>query len=98
MGVFVVTDNSGAQCWWSPTSVGRSDARSSAGQAGSVTAPPDALLQRFPDHTWSPVTDGLSGALVWRLHGPSELFVKAAGATPHLDSGFDLRAETERTR
>ncbi|MCO1655645.1 APH(3') family aminoglycoside O-phosphotransferase [Pseudonocardia humida] len=63
-----------------------------------MAAPPDALLQRFPDHTWSSVTDGLSGALVWRLHGPSELFVKVAGASPHLDSGFDVRAEVERTR
>jgi aminoglycoside phosphotransferase len=63
-----------------------------------MAAPPRALLRRFPDHTWSPVTTGLSGALVWRLHGPTELFVKVADASPHHDTGFDLSAEAERTR
>jgi kanamycin kinase/aminoglycoside 3'-phosphotransferase-2 len=41
--------------------------------------PPASLQARYPDHSWQPVAIGCSDALVWRLEGRPDLFVKAAG-------------------
>jgi kanamycin kinase len=53
-----------------------------------------ALRSRFARHEWIPVTDGMSGARVWRLRGPSECYLKVAGRSAH--PGFDPRAEAVR--
>ncbi|MGK5731856.1 APH(3') family aminoglycoside O-phosphotransferase [Streptomyces sp. URMC 124] len=57
-----------------------------------------ALLKRYPRHTWSPVTDGNSGAVVYRLSGASDLYVKVMALDAGAGSGEDLRSETERLR
>jgi kanamycin kinase len=61
-----------------------------------VDAVPASLRTRFDRHEWRPVTGGLSGAGVWRLHGSPDCFVKLAPPSAHRDTGFDLRAEAER--
>jgi kanamycin kinase/aminoglycoside 3'-phosphotransferase-2 len=53
---------------------------------------------RFSRHRWIPVTEGHSGAGVWRLEGRPTYYVKIAERSAHPDSGFDLVAETERLR
>ncbi|MBO3732890.1 phosphotransferase [Glycomyces niveus] len=41
-----------------------------------MPGPIEALRARYRSHTWEPVGIGHSDALVWRLAGPTELFVK----------------------
>lgn len=55
-----------------------------------------ALRRRYSRHEWSPVSTGCSGALVYRLGGPSDLYVKVARVTAHLDTGYHLAAESDR--
>ncbi|MFH9424905.1 APH(3') family aminoglycoside O-phosphotransferase [Streptomyces sp. NPDC017529] len=55
------------------------------------------LRRRYPDHDWSRVTDGASGALVYHLTGgPGELYAKLAPAGAAAASGLSLPAEAER--
>ncbi|MEO3762390.1 APH(3') family aminoglycoside O-phosphotransferase [Streptomyces sp. B8F3] len=57
------------------------------------------LRARYAAYDWQPVTDGMSGAGVWRLSGPGELFVKTAAASGgHPEAGADLRHEAACTR
>lgn len=55
-----------------------------------------SLHRKYLHHRWSPVTEGDSGAFVYRLTGPqSELYVKIAPRV--LDnSAFDLVGEADR--
>ncbi|WBB60660.1 aminoglycoside 3'-phosphotransferase [Streptomyces sp. WMMC500] len=52
-----------------------------------------ALRARYAAYDWRPVTDGMSGAGVWRLSGPGELFVKTAAEEEHAGPGAGLRHE-----
>ncbi|GCD32765.1 putative streptomycin phosphotransferase [Streptomyces chrestomyceticus JCM 4735] len=54
----------------------------------------EEVLKLYPHHTWTPVTDGDSGAFVHHLTGPSELYAKLVPAQP--DTGLDLKAEADR--
>lgn len=45
----------------------------------SDPSPPASLRARYTDHSWQPVSIGCSDAVVWRLEGRPELFVKAVG-------------------
>ncbi|WP_407566482.1 APH(3') family aminoglycoside O-phosphotransferase [Streptomyces sp. 184] len=56
------------------------------------------LRARYGAYDWRPVTDGMSGAGVWRLSGPGELFVKTAAADGHPEPGADLRHEAACAR
>ncbi|MEV4502972.1 APH(3')-V family aminoglycoside O-phosphotransferase [Streptomyces klenkii] len=55
-----------------------------------------SLHRKYPHHKWTPVTDGDSGAFVYRLTGPQpELYAKIAPRT--LDNpAFDLAGEADR--
>jgi aminoglycoside phosphotransferase len=55
-----------------------------------------ALRRKYSGHEWSSVSTGCSGALVFRLEGPSDLYVKVARVTARLDSGYHLGAESDR--
>ncbi|WSY16174.1 aminoglycoside 3'-phosphotransferase [Embleya sp. NBC_00896] len=54
------------------------------------------LRRRFAAYTWESVTDGESGADVYRLEGRDSLYLKVARTGPHTDSGLDLAAEVAR--
>lgn len=56
------------------------------------------LRARYAAYEWKPVTDGMSGAGVWRLSGPGDLFVKTAAEGRHPEPGADLRHEAACTR
>lgn len=56
------------------------------------------LRRQYPGHDWTPISVGCSGALVYRLDGPIDLYVKVGTLTSHRDTGFDLWAEDERLR
>ncbi|MGX9899074.1 APH(3') family aminoglycoside O-phosphotransferase [Arthrobacter sp. SA17] len=56
------------------------------------------LRRRYSDHHWTPISVGCSGALVYRLDGASDLYVKVGNRTNNRDGGFDLGAEAERLR
>ncbi len=45
--------------------------------------PPDETVPVFPDHEWQRVTLGQSGDAVWRLTGPSSLYVKVSATAQH---------------
>lgn len=54
------------------------------------------LRQRYPGHDWTPIGIGCSGALVYRLDGPTDLYVKVGNLTSNRDAGDGLDAEAER--
>lgn len=60
--------------------------------------PIEALRARYRGHSWEPVGIGQSDALVWRLDGPSRLFVKVGDALEREAealawlAGFDMGA------
>ncbi|MEU3714290.1 APH(3') family aminoglycoside O-phosphotransferase [Streptomyces catenulae] len=54
----------------------------------------EEVRKLYPRHTWTPVTEGDSGAFVHHLTGPGELYVKLVPAQP--DTGLDLKAEADR--
>ncbi|WP_030675367.1 APH(3') family aminoglycoside O-phosphotransferase [Streptomyces rimosus] len=55
------------------------------------------LRRRYSGHQWAPVSDGASGAGVFRLGGEGrDLFVKVAAAGASAASGLSLSAEAER--
>lgn len=56
------------------------------------------LRRRYSGHDWTPISMGCSGALVYRLAGATDLYVKVGSLTNSLDTGYDLGAETERLR
>lgn len=56
------------------------------------------LRRRYSGHAWTPVSVGCSGALVYRLDGVTDLYVKVGNLTANRDSGDDLGAGAERMR
>ncbi|WP_158882850.1 APH(3') family aminoglycoside O-phosphotransferase [Amycolatopsis anabasis] len=54
------------------------------------------LRRRYDRHDWVRVTEGYSGAGVWRLDGNPGCYVKIAGHSAHPDGGFHPLAEVER--
>ncbi|MCC3776394.1 APH(3') family aminoglycoside O-phosphotransferase [Streptomyces sp. UNOB3_S3] len=54
------------------------------------------LRNRYPGHEWTPVTDGDSGAFVYRLSGPSALYAKVAPLDRDAGLGLDLEGEAAR--
>lgn len=56
------------------------------------------LRGRYSGHEWTPVSIGCSGALVYKLGGPTDLYVKVSSQTNHHDTGYDLGAEADRLR
>ncbi|MFE3199423.1 APH(3') family aminoglycoside O-phosphotransferase [Embleya sp. NPDC055664] len=58
----------------------------------------DDLRRRFAAYTREPVTDGMSGAGVYRLRGRGgeELYLKIGTPNGHPDSGFHVSAEVAR--
>jgi aminoglycoside phosphotransferase len=57
-----------------------------------------ALRGRYSGHDWTPISVGCSGALVYRLVGPTDLYVKVGNLTNNRDAGYGLGAEAERLR
>lgn len=55
-----------------------------------------ALRREYAGYEWAKVTDGASGAGVYRLTGPGDLHVKVGAPVLHPDSGFDVAAEVPR--
>lgn len=56
------------------------------------------LRRRYSGHEWTPISIGCSGALVYRLDGAADLYVKVGNLTENRDTGYDLGAEAERLR
>ncbi|MGN7200390.1 APH(3') family aminoglycoside O-phosphotransferase [Arthrobacter sp. SAFR-044] len=56
------------------------------------------LRRQYSGHGWTPISIGCSGALVYRLDGATDLYVKVGGLTNKHDAGYDLGAEAERLR
>jgi kanamycin kinase len=56
------------------------------------------LRRRYSGHGWSPINIGCSDALVYRLDGATDLYVKVGSLTTKRDAGYDLGAEAERLR
>ncbi|GAA4902667.1 phosphotransferase [Stackebrandtia albiflava] len=56
------------------------------------------LRRRYDRHDWESIGDGYSGATVYRLTGPSALFVKLAPWPVGPDTGGDPTAEADRLR
>jgi aminoglycoside phosphotransferase len=54
------------------------------------------LRRRYSGHDWTPINMGCSGALVYRLAGATDLYVKVGNLTNSLETGYDLGAEAER--
>lgn len=55
-----------------------------------------SLRRRYSGHAWTPVSVGCSDALVYRLDGVTDLYVKVGNLSNNPDTGDDLGAEAER--